>query len=75
MFLLFPVLIYLRIYAFEYLYFSSLSYLRIYISIGLHICLVTLRCFVSPKPVSRLMPPNVDKESSFLWFLSLKTAI
>lgn len=75
MFLLFSVLVYLRIYAFEYLYFSSLSYLRIYISIGLHICLITLRCFVSPKPVSRLMPPNVDKESSFLWFLSLKTAI
>jgi len=75
MFLLFPVLVYLRIYAFEYLYFSSLSYLRIYISIGLHICLVTLRCFVSPKPVSRLMPPNVVQESSFLCFLSLKTAI
>jgi len=75
MFLLFPVLVYLRIYAFEYLYFSSLSYLRIYISIGLHICLVTLRCFVSPEPVSRLMPPNVNKESSFLWFLSLKTAV
>lgn len=66
MFLLFPVLVYLRIYAFEYLHFSFLSYLRIYISIGLHICFVTLRCFVPPKPVSRLMPPNVNNESSFL---------